>query len=86
MDLFTTKKIDYLGALFKFALSSIGGTGVPPGTRPETCRPCRGSGTVCYFIFMKSSLLHMLVLMRENLNVVLFVADNHAKRSVQTTI
>lgn len=24
-----------------------GGTGVPPGTRPETCRQCKGSGTVC---------------------------------------
>eukprot|EP00262_Sarcandra_glabra_P002459 TRINITY_DN1275_c0_g3_i1.p1 TRINITY_DN1275_c0_g3~~TRINITY_DN1275_c0_g3_i1.p1 ORF type:complete len:257 (+),score=44.33 TRINITY_DN1275_c0_g3_i1:57-773(+) len=23
---------------------TCGGTGVPPGTRPETCRPCRGSG------------------------------------------
>ncbi|XP_038975890.1 LOW QUALITY PROTEIN: chaperone protein dnaJ GFA2, mitochondrial-like [Phoenix dactylifera] len=22
------------------------GTGVPPGTRPETCRPCRGSGMI----------------------------------------
>ncbi|KAF5203912.1 chaperone protein DnaJ-like [Thalictrum thalictroides] len=23
-----------------------GGTGVPPGTRPETCKPCRGSGVI----------------------------------------
>ncbi|KAF9601596.1 hypothetical protein IFM89_020512 [Coptis chinensis] len=23
---------------------TCGGTGVPPGTRPETCKPCRGSG------------------------------------------
>ncbi|KAK9123039.1 hypothetical protein Sjap_012641 [Stephania japonica] len=23
-----------------------GGTGVPPGTRPETCKACRGSGTI----------------------------------------
>ncbi|KAK9154948.1 hypothetical protein Sjap_002428 [Stephania japonica] len=31
---------------FQAALSceDCGGTGVPPGTRPETCRPCRGSG------------------------------------------
>ncbi|XP_042476605.1 chaperone protein dnaJ GFA2, mitochondrial-like [Macadamia integrifolia] len=25
---------------------ACGGTGVPPGTRPETCKPCRGSGMV----------------------------------------
>ncbi|KAF8396094.1 hypothetical protein HHK36_017706 [Tetracentron sinense] len=25
---------------------ACGGTGVPPGTRPETCRPCKGSGMI----------------------------------------
>ncbi|GFY92162.1 gametophytic factor 2 [Actinidia rufa] len=25
---------------------ACGGTGVPPGTRPETCRTCRGSGMI----------------------------------------
>ncbi|WOK98321.1 chaperone protein dnaJ GFA2, mitochondrial isoform X2 [Canna indica] len=25
---------------------TCGGTGVPPGTRPETCKPCRGSGMI----------------------------------------
>ncbi|RWW12942.1 hypothetical protein GW17_00023370 [Ensete ventricosum] len=25
---------------------SLGGSGVPPGTRPETCWHCRGSGMV----------------------------------------
>ncbi|XP_019051593.1 PREDICTED: chaperone protein dnaJ GFA2, mitochondrial-like isoform X2 [Nelumbo nucifera] len=25
---------------------TCGGSGVPPGTRPETCRPCRGSGMI----------------------------------------
>ncbi|KAG6484924.1 hypothetical protein ZIOFF_053449 [Zingiber officinale] len=25
---------------------SCGGSGVPPGTRPETCKPCKGSGMV----------------------------------------
>ncbi|OVA10332.1 Heat shock protein DnaJ [Macleaya cordata] len=33
---------------FQTALNceTCGGTGVPPGTRPETCRPCRGSGMI----------------------------------------
>ncbi|KAI8571550.1 hypothetical protein RHMOL_Rhmol01G0128500 [Rhododendron molle] len=26
--------------------SARGGAGVPPGTRPETCRTCKGSGTI----------------------------------------
>ncbi|KAI3869377.1 hypothetical protein MKW92_034979 [Papaver armeniacum] len=25
---------------------TCGGSGVPPGTKPETCRPCRGSGMI----------------------------------------
>ncbi|MCL7024390.1 hypothetical protein MKW94_016337 [Papaver nudicaule] len=25
---------------------TCGGSGVPPGTKPETCKPCRGSGTI----------------------------------------
>lgn len=28
-------------------LKFSGGAGVPPGTKPETCRTCRGSGMVC---------------------------------------
>ncbi|RZS07589.1 hypothetical protein BHM03_00038473 [Ensete ventricosum] len=28
---------------------SLGGSGVPPGTRPETCWHCRGSGMVRLF-------------------------------------
>ncbi|XP_009391041.2 chaperone protein dnaJ GFA2, mitochondrial isoform X1 [Musa acuminata AAA Group] len=35
--------------------TACGGTGVPPGTRPETCRPCRGSG----MIFMQNGPLRL---------------------------
>ncbi|CAL9170169.1 unnamed protein product [Musa hybrid cultivar] len=35
--------------------NACGGTGVPPGTRPETCRPCRGSG----MIFMQNGPLRL---------------------------
>ncbi|KAI3992231.1 hypothetical protein MKX01_021639 [Papaver californicum] len=33
---------------FKTSLKceTCGGSGVPPGTKPETCRPCRGSGMI----------------------------------------
>lgn len=27
-------------------VSLLGGSGVPPGTKPETCRRCKGSGVV----------------------------------------
>lgn len=27
-------------------IPNLGGTGVPPGTRPATCKRCRGSGMV----------------------------------------
>lgn len=34
-------------SLFFFSLVSLlGGTGVPPGTKPETCKRCKGSGVV----------------------------------------
>ncbi|XP_047337705.1 chaperone protein dnaJ GFA2, mitochondrial-like [Impatiens glandulifera] len=30
----------------ELACESCGGSGVPPGTRPETCRTCKGSGVI----------------------------------------
>ncbi|KAL0374292.1 UNVERIFIED_CONTAM: Chaperone protein dnaJ GFA2, mitochondrial, partial [Sesamum radiatum] len=33
-----------LSILTDLACNTCGGTGVPPGTRPETCKRCRGSG------------------------------------------
>ncbi|KAL0339094.1 UNVERIFIED_CONTAM: Chaperone protein dnaJ GFA2, mitochondrial [Sesamum angustifolium] len=33
-----------LSILTELACNTCGGTGVPPGTRPETCKRCRGSG------------------------------------------
>lgn len=38
---FASSKL-YFCIQFAFA----GGTGVPPGTRPETCKRCKGSGMV----------------------------------------
>lgn len=33
--------------LFNFLLwLNVGGTGIPPGTKPETCRRCKGAGMV----------------------------------------
>ncbi|KAF8398454.1 hypothetical protein HHK36_017382 [Tetracentron sinense] len=38
-----TKTVTFQTAL---PCEACGGTGVPPGTRPETCKPCRGSGMI----------------------------------------
>ncbi|XP_058091315.1 chaperone protein dnaJ GFA2, mitochondrial [Magnolia sinica] len=38
-----TKTVTFQTAL---PCDACDGTGVPPGTRPETCRPCRGSGMI----------------------------------------
>ncbi|XXG63013.1 hypothetical protein AAC387_Pa05g1287 [Persea americana] len=38
-----TKTVSFQTAL---PCEACGGSGVPPGTRPETCRPCRGSGMI----------------------------------------
>ncbi|KAL7126080.1 hypothetical protein ABFS83_14G161800 [Erythranthe nasuta] len=38
-----TKTLSFMTDL---ACDTCGGTGVPPGTRPETCKRCRGAGTV----------------------------------------
>ncbi|XP_019056107.1 PREDICTED: chaperone protein dnaJ GFA2, mitochondrial-like isoform X2 [Nelumbo nucifera] len=38
-----TKTVTFQAAV---PCETCGGTGVPPGTRPETCRPCRGSGMI----------------------------------------
>ncbi|XP_073270484.1 chaperone protein dnaJ GFA2, mitochondrial-like [Primulina huaijiensis] len=35
-----------LSIVTDMACDTCGGTGVPPGTRPETCRRCRGSGMI----------------------------------------
>ncbi|KAL6498690.1 hypothetical protein OROGR_028237 [Orobanche gracilis] len=35
-----------LSILTNLACDTCGGSGVPPGTRPETCKRCRGSGMV----------------------------------------
>ncbi|GFP98187.1 chaperone protein dnaj [Phtheirospermum japonicum] len=35
-----------LSIMTDLACDTCGGTGVPPGTRPETCKRCRGSGMV----------------------------------------
>ncbi|KAL6493885.1 Chaperone protein dnaJ gfa2, mitochondrial [Orobanche gracilis] len=35
-----------LTILTDLACDTCGGTGVPPGTRPETCKRCRGSGII----------------------------------------
>ncbi|XP_073313403.1 chaperone protein dnaJ GFA2, mitochondrial-like [Primulina huaijiensis] len=35
-----------LSILTDMACETCGGTGVPPGTRPETCKRCRGSGMI----------------------------------------
>ncbi|KAI3448925.1 hypothetical protein Pfo_005590 [Paulownia fortunei] len=35
-----------LSILTDLACDTCGGTGVPPGTRPETCKRCRGSGMI----------------------------------------
>ncbi|KAK4415428.1 Chaperone protein dnaJ GFA2, mitochondrial [Sesamum alatum] len=35
-----------LSILTELACNTCGGTGVPPGTRPETCKRCRGSGMI----------------------------------------
>ena len=32
-----------------------GGSGVPPGTRPETCRRCKGSGMVSFICYTTST-------------------------------
>lgn len=32
----------------------LGGSGVPPGTKPETCRRCKGSGMVSDFKYLLS--------------------------------
>lgn len=39
--------------IFRFHVIAADGTGVPPGTKPETCRHCKGSGMV------RSPLLHL---------------------------
>ncbi|KAJ4969399.1 hypothetical protein NE237_016100 [Protea cynaroides] len=38
-----TKTVTFQAAV---PCDACGGTGVPPGTRPETCKPCRGSGMI----------------------------------------
>ncbi|XXG88087.1 hypothetical protein AAC387_Pa12g0346 [Persea americana] len=38
-----TKTVTFQTAL---PCEACGGTGVPPGTRPETCKPCKGSGMI----------------------------------------
>ncbi|XP_031505208.1 chaperone protein dnaJ GFA2, mitochondrial-like isoform X2 [Nymphaea colorata] len=38
-----TKTVTFQTAL---ACDACGGSGVPPGSRPETCKPCRGSGMI----------------------------------------
>ncbi|KAL7158172.1 hypothetical protein ABFS83_02G124400 [Erythranthe nasuta] len=35
-----------LSIMTDLACDTCGGTGVPPGTRPETCKRCRGSGMI----------------------------------------
>ncbi|KAJ6847895.1 chaperone protein dnaJ GFA2, mitochondrial-like [Iris pallida] len=38
-----TKNLSFQAAV---ACEACGGAGVPPGTKPETCKPCRGSGMI----------------------------------------
>ncbi|KAJ4955913.1 hypothetical protein NE237_012696 [Protea cynaroides] len=38
-----TKTLSFQAAV---PCNTCGGAGVPPGTRPETCKPCRGSGMI----------------------------------------
>ncbi|XP_043710789.1 chaperone protein dnaJ GFA2, mitochondrial-like [Telopea speciosissima] len=38
-----TKTVTFQAAV---PCDACGGTGVPPGTRPETCKPCKGSGMI----------------------------------------
>lgn len=43
-----------------FSFSTIaGGSGVPPGTRPETCKRCKGSGVVSIVFKLKFNLNHV---------------------------
>lgn len=45
-----------------FLVSLLGGTGVPPGTRPETCKRCKGSGvvsTACLFSLFTFGYMHV---------------------------
>jgi len=50
-----------------FSLLTIsGGSGVPPGTRPETCKRCKGSGVVSIVLnitFFNNVLLLLLLLL-----------------------
>jgi len=47
-------------------LTISGGSGVPPGTRPETCKRCKGSGVVSIVLnitFFNNVLLLLLLLL-----------------------
>lgn len=60
----------------------LGGTGVPPGTKPETCRRCKGKGMVSIFtaiFFFFTLLFYFSGITYRDVSV---IADVHGKRPI----